>query len=164
MRSRAAWRHRIVASEPSRHWCVTSKPTMVTSAPEWNTRSAASGSWMIFVSAVVSQQLPSCVSVPPIITNRNLLAISGAAVSAASTSVSGPVATTVTSLPYLRTISTMNRTPSGNAGEWAVPSQVVNESENESAAGFACGSCTSYPPTEISPRLTRVSDSPESDT
>lgn len=33
---------------------------------------------MIFVSAVVSQQLPSCVSVPPIITNRSLLAISGA--------------------------------------------------------------------------------------
>ena len=100
---------------------------------------------MMFVSAVRSQQLPSWVSVPPIITSRSLPAMSGAAVRAISTSVSGPVATTVTLRPYRRTASMMKRTPSDRTGEqgtFAAPGE-EKVSENESAAGFACGSCTS---------------------
>ncbi len=109
----AASLQRLVAVPPSRHWCVTSRPTMVMSAPEWNTRSAASGSWIIFVSAVRSQQLPSWVREPPIITRRRFRVMSGASAIAMSMSVSGPVATTVTSLPNLRIWSMRNRTPSG---------------------------------------------------
>lgn len=97
---------------------------------------------MMFVSAVASQQFPSWVSVPPIITSRNPSAISGAAVSAASMSLSGPVAATVTSLPYRRTMSMMNRTPSGEAGVLSVRSHAVNESVSESVEGFAWRSCT----------------------
>lgn len=44
-------------------------------------------------------------------------------------SLSGPVAATVTSLPYRRTMSMMNRTPSGEAGVLSVRSHAVNERE-----------------------------------
>ena len=57
-------------------------------------------------------------------------------------SLSGPVAATVTSLPYRRTMSMMNRTPSGEAGVLSVRSHAVNESVSESVEGFAWRSCT----------------------
>lgn len=72
---------------------------------------------MIFVSATASQQLPGWVSVPPIITSLSFDAISGARVIAASTSVNGPVASTVTSRPNSRTCSIRYSIPSAASTE-----------------------------------------------
>ena len=71
-------------------WCVTSRPTIVTSIPLWKTACAASGSAQMLNSAA-GVMLPSAMAPPMSTISPSRAAASGCCASSRATLVSGPV-------------------------------------------------------------------------